>query len=201
MIEDEKYQALLGQFRSASTTIRVLPVDTLAVEKLSQSLTFNPRSYFGIVLTHTGGIVIDNWVRIYGSGELDFVIRNQELADYDTMIVAEDITGGLFAMTSNGELSYFAPDFLEWEKMEISYGDFLQWITEQERLDLFYETVRFPNWEAAIKAIKTNEGIGYFPFLWAKSEDKERHRELLPILEIQQIQLKFVQTLGGATEV
>lgn len=195
MTDEDKFQAMLANFHNASTKIQVLDVDEKAVAKLNGYVNYHPQSYFGIVLRKTGGIIVDNWLRIYGSGEINFTSRNQELSEYGSMIVAEDISGGLFAMAADSSLSYFAPDCLAWEEMAITYLDFLQWITEKERVNQFYETVRFHNWEMIIKDIKTNQGIGYYPFLWAKSEHKERHVEILPIKEIQKLQFEFYKSL------
>lgn len=146
MAEVDKCQAMLDCFHNASTEIRLLAVDERAVGKLNEYLNYNPQSLFGLVLTKTGGIIVDNWIRIYGSGEIDFASRNQELSEYGSMIVAEDVTGGLFTIATDGTLSYFVPDNLAWEDMTITYSDFLQWITEKERINQFYETVRFNNW-------------------------------------------------------
>lgn len=195
MAEVDKYQAMLDCFHNASTEIQLLTADKMAVEKLNEYLNYNPQSLFGLVLTNTGGIIVDNWIRIYGSGKIDFASRNQELSEYGSMIVAEDVTGGLFAIATDGTLSYFAQDSLEWEDMTITYSDFLQWITEKERINQFYETVRFNNWEIITKDIKINQGIGYYPFLWAKSDNKERHIEILPITEIQKLQFEFHKAL------
>ena len=59
-------------------------------------------------------------LRFYGAGELNFYERN-DLFPYSNIIVEEDILGGLFTILNDGNISYFAPDCLEWEVMEISY--------------------------------------------------------------------------------
>lgn len=195
MEEKNIYQYILNCFETASTNIQILPADEAAVGNLDKYLNFNPRSFFGVVITNTGGIIVDHCIRIYGSGQIDFVCRNQMLSGYGKMIVAEDITGGLFAMTAEGTLSYFAPDSLKWEDMDITYSDLLRWITDKNGINQFYETVRFSNWETLVKDIQADEGLAYFPFLWAKSDEKERHVRKLPITEIQKLQLEFYQKL------
>lgn len=98
-------------------------------------------------------------------------------------------------MGEEGELSYFAPESLQWEVMSIPYNDFLHWVTEKERINLFYETFRFEDWENVCKGIKLDQGIGYFPFLWAESDGKERYTELVSIMEIHKLQLEFAQEM------
>lgn len=60
MAEVDKCQAMLDCFHNASTEIRLLAVDERAVGKLNEYLNYNPQSLFGLVLTKTGGIIVDN---------------------------------------------------------------------------------------------------------------------------------------------
>lgn len=88
---------------------------------IQQKYDMNNESLLGAIIYNCGGIVIDNWIRIYGAGELDFASRNQ-LFPYEDIVVGEDIIGGLFVMLEGGNVGYFAPDTLEIEDMEISFG-------------------------------------------------------------------------------
>ena len=188
-----KWQNILDDFSKATTKIIILPVDTKKIKNLEGYITYNSNSSLAIILSNTGGIIVDNWIRIYGSGEIDFVERNKRLQQYTSMIIAEDIIGGLFAINPNGEMLYFAPDMLEWENMEIDYYSFLSWVCEKERVDLFYEIFRFDKCEEMVSNMNYAQGILHIPFLWLDDEGKDRSKNIVPIIEIQNLQFEIKQ--------
>lgn len=57
---------------------------------------------------------------IDGAGELDFAERDM-FFPYDEIVVGEDVLG-LFIILEGGNVACFAPDTLEIEDMEISFG-------------------------------------------------------------------------------
>lgn len=69
------------------------------------------------------------------------------MSEWNAVMIAEDIVGVLFSMDSNGMIRYFAPDSLQWENLDITYSQFIQWAVCRERADLFYETFRWDGWE------------------------------------------------------
>ena len=92
------------------------------------------------VMENCGGIVIDNWIRLYGCGELNVINKNQMIKnDYNLdIIIGEDVIGGIFALKDN-VVYYFAPDVLEWECLNIYYANFIHWlINDIQNVNLFY---------------------------------------------------------------
>ena len=111
-MNDEMFQRILDEIKSSSKTINVLPLDEAARLAMKEKYRIKSGSLMAAILDNTGGIVIDNWIRLYGSGELDFVTRNS-LFPFNEIVVGEDILGGLFICLDDGNIGYFAPDCLE----------------------------------------------------------------------------------------
>ena len=187
---NDKFQRILADINSSAKNIQVLPCDQAVKQRVKEKYTVNPESILGILLENTGGITIDNWIRIYGSGELNFVSRNA-LFPYDDLVLAEDILGGLFVCLKNGNIGYFAPDCLAFEDMEIRFGQFLYWCLQGDT-DTFYIDYRWTNWQEDVSRLKPDEGVAFYPFLWAQAESLEsRKRTVIPINEIIGLELDF----------
>ena len=195
-----KLEMILKGFSESTTEIQVLPANENNLCVLNDYIDYNKNSSFGIILARTGGVVIDNWLRIYGCGDIDFVQRNKLLIEYGMMIIAEDVLGGLFGLEKSGQMFYFAPDTLEWESIETDYPSFLRWICDKEKVDLFYDIFRFDNWEKTAKSLSFKQGIAHFPFLWANDNGVNRHREIIPIEEILMLQLDLSKTINVSNQ-
>ncbi len=162
--------------KSSKKEMKILPVSSEVLNCIKKRYEINQQSLFGTILYKTGGIIVENWLRFYGSGELNFYERN-DLFPYSGIIVAEDILGGLFAILNDGNISYFAPDCLEWEAMEISFSEFLYWAFHGDT-DTYYKDYRWDTWKDDVKRISNHNGISFYPFLWAKADSLEsRYRE------------------------
>ncbi|MDE6420652.1 MAG: DUF2625 family protein, partial [Lachnospiraceae bacterium] len=72
---NESFQKILDDINNSKKTIKILP-SINSVKKRIEKYEINPESLLGIILENTGGIIIDNWIRIYGAGEMDFASRN-----------------------------------------------------------------------------------------------------------------------------
>ena len=196
-------EALNEEIEKSKSEIIVLPVDSEKVEKAKSIYKLNDKTSLGEIVTLTGGIICDKWVRIFGSGDIDFVEKNAFLKPFGMIVVAEDITGGLFSINAENMVYYFAPDTLEWEELDIKYSDFVFFfVLGGESVAKFYELCRFDNWQTEIKNIKSNEGLLYVPFLWSK-ESKEAEAvtpKIVPIDEIQKLQLEMMIALNGGSE-
>lgn len=142
---NENFQKILDDIKSSTKTIKILPSNNAVKKRIGEKFEINPESLLGMILENTGGIIIDNWIRLYGAGELDFVSRNA-LFPFDNLVVAEDILGGLFVYLDNGNIGYFAPDCLELEDMEIHFNQFLYWCLHGDT-DTFYMDFRWKNWQ------------------------------------------------------
>lgn len=138
------------------------------------------------VMENCGGIVIDNWIRLYGCGELNVIAKNQMIKnDYNLdIIIGEDVIGGIFALKDN-IVYYFAPDVLEWECLNVYYANFIHWlINDIQNVNLFYKDYRWNNWKEDSKSLYLNQGFSLYPFLFSKCNIEDRDRKIINIDEI-----------------
>lgn len=188
------FQKILDDIKKSTKTVSVLPADDAVKEALGRAYKINSKSLLAELLENTGGIVVDNWIRLYGAGEINFIARNQ-LFPFDDIVIAEDILGGLFIFLENGNMGYFAPDCLKVEDMEISFGQFLYWCLHGDT-DTFYMDYRWKDWQKDVSELKTSEGIAFYPFLWADAENLEsRSRRIVPIAEIIGLEFDFLKQM------
>lgn len=189
---DNTFQKILDDIKKSTKAVNVLPSDDAVKAELKKTYKINSKSLLAILLENTGGIVIDNWIRFYGTGEINFISRNN-LIPFTEIVIAEDILGGLFIVSENGNISYFAPDCLELEDMEISFGQFLYWCLHGDT-DTFYMDYRWKDWQKDAADIKNNEGVAFYRFLWAEAENLEsRNRKIVPIDEIIGLEFDFLK--------
>ena len=147
------------------------------------SLNIPEDSVLYSVVTNSNGIIIDNWIRLWGQTDND----NHGVGYYNALfknnieglfLVASDVLGGLFAINlnrfdeGNNLIWYFAPDTLDWECMDLQYNEFLAWCMQGD-IDEFYSTMRWNNWKEDVKNIGINYALLIYPFLWAKECDIE----------------------------
>jgi hypothetical protein len=190
----DRYKSILENVKNSKKEIKILPVDIEVLNCIKNRYEINEESLFGTILFKTGGIIIENWLRLYGAGELDFNKRN-DLFSESNIIVAEDVLGGLFAMQDNSNISYFAPDCLEWEIMEVSYSEFLYWAFHGDT-DTYYRDYRWNTWKDDMKRISSDNGMSFYPFLWAKADSLEsRHRQEVSMSEIIKLEFDFLNQL------
>lgn len=190
----EKLQKVMDSIRSSKKAVRVLPSDNHIKEEFKRIYKINPQSLLGVLLENTGGIVIDNWLRLYGTGEINFAERNK-LFPFEEVVIAGDILGGLFIYLDNGNIDYFAPDNLELEDMEIGMGQFLYWCLHGDT-DTFYIDYRWEGWQAELSGISYDEGVAFYPFLWAQAESfKSRERKIVPMEEIIGLEFEFLRQM------
>lgn len=191
---DNTFQKILDNIKKSTKAVNVLASDDIIKDILKKTYKIHDKSLLALLLENTGGIVIDNWIRFYGTGELNFISRNK-LCPFNNIVIAEDILGGLFMFLENGNIGYFAPDCLELEDMEISFSQFLYWCFHGDT-DTFYKDYRWKDWQIDVSNLKNNEGIAFYPFLWTKAENLEcRHREIVPIDEIIRLEFDFLEQL------
>jgi len=189
--EKVNFKDLLDDISTSDKAIKILPVQDPVKEKIKEKYDIKWGSLLGVILDNTGGIVIDNWIRIYGAGEVDLAARN-ELFPFDNLAIAEDILGGIFVFLESGNIGYFAPDYLEVEDMEIRFNQFLYWCIHGDT-DTFYIDYRWENWKEDASDISCSEGVAFYPFLWANAKDLEsRKRSKVPIDEIIRLEFDFL---------
>ncbi|MER7576761.1 DUF2625 family protein [Streptomyces sp. NPDC126514] len=181
-------------------------------------------SALGAMVLHCGGLVLDGgWLRIFGGRpsslqgalpSLAAVNRFPATVDpawrpQDALVVGHDVLGGVFALNTHdpaaagrpgapGQMTYFAPDSLEWEAMDMGYGSWLTW-TLTDRLAHFYEGLRWPGWQQETANLTTAEGITVYPFLWSKQAQDDlaaTTRAPAPMAELLTTHQDFCQQMG-----
>ncbi len=166
------------------------------------TLQITNKSTLGAIVLQTGGILIDDgWLKILGAGNKkicgDILTWNGfegtkiKHRVEGALIVAYDVIGGFFAINGGAfsgpikQMYYFAPEKLEWEEMEFGYTDFINWAINGDLL-LFYKCFRWDGWKKDLLNLKSDQGFGFYPFLWTKeaSDIDKVHRSNIPIEEI-----------------
>lgn len=170
---DEKFQKILDDIKLSAKEVKILPSDSCVKEEVKRIYKISPQSLLGVLLENTGGIVIDNWLRFYGAGKINFVTRNK-LFPFEEVVIAEDILGGLFIYLDNGNIGCFMPDNLELEDMEIGMGQFLYWCLHGDT-DTFYIDYRWEGWQA--------------------ESFKSRERKIVPMEEIIGLEFEFLRQM------
>ena len=167
------------------------------------NLNINENSVLGQVIINTGGIFIENYIRLFGSGDeensYNIYKYNLELKKYfddNIIIIGNDIFGGLFSLNKEkNNILYFAPDTLEWEDLDITYKEFIKFVTS-EKIYEFYKSYKWSTFQEDIKKVKFNEGILIYPFLWSNECNIEKaKKDIVPFSEILQVNIEFKKKL------
>lgn len=186
---DERMEKILQSIKESSKKVDILPMDEGVLEKILNSFEIKRNSLLGTIIHNTGGIIIEDWIRIYGAGNANFYQRNQEFF-YDNILIAEDILGGLYTILDSGTVGYFAPDTLEWEDNELNYSQFLYWCLHGDT-NTYYKEYRWNTWKKDVSNLAVENGIAFYPFLWADAKLEKRHRTEIPMEEIIRLEFDF----------
>lgn len=194
---------------NAKNKVEILPCDSLKAQDALYKIQVTTRSPMGAIIYSTGGILIDNgWIRILGSGCSQL---SRSLPDWNKgktievfgenpsfLLVADDVIGGFFAINGGGlgadigKLYYFSPDNLNWEPLEVTYSDFLNFCFNGD-LEDFYLGLRWNEWKKDVSKIKGDEAYSFYPFLWTKQgkDINTVSRKLVPVDELYKLMIDF----------
>jgi hypothetical protein len=200
---------------TARNKVEALPADRRRGEEVLLHLQVTTRSPMGAIALETGGILINHgWLRFLGSGHERMrgslltwnpnggMIESHLLKN--AFIVAHGVVGGFFALNGGafpgklGTAFYFAPDTLKWEDTNKSYSDLLSWALSGD-VGLFYQSMRWPDWENDISSLSGDRGISIFPFLFTEKgiPVSERSRRSVPLDELWRLHLDLARQLRG----
>jgi hypothetical protein len=194
----------------ATNPVEVLPVDPARAAEVLTRLQITTRSPTGAIAYHSGGIVIDGWLRIFGGGGPRMrgdLARWNGLGDEPcfapprgSFVVAVDVLGGLFAaMASTRTVSYFAPDELAWEDLELGYSDFVNTMMQTD-LEAFCEGLRWDGWRDAAAAITLDQGFSVMPPLWSKeAKTRPLDRRAVPMSELVGLAFEMATQLSAGS--
>lgn len=175
---------------------------------LVNKLGLKEDTFFGQIIANVKGIIIDNSIRILGSGGKNKFASieqyNYEVSKYlgkDFFIIADDIFGGIFAfekdnMSEKSLVHYLAPDTLEWENLEIAYYEFLSFFLG-DKSKQFYRAFKWSSFDEDVKSIRYDQGILIYPYLWSKECNVETaSKKAVPMIELIQLNVEYRKKFG-----
>ena len=166
--------------------IKLLSVDSKIRTEFENKYYKLQDKLFYEFMQNCGGIIIDNWIRLYGCGELNVVEKNEMIInDYKfDIIMGEDVLGGVFALKDN-VVYYYAPDTLKWECLDVYYANFMNWlINDLQNVNLFYKDFRWSTWKHDCEGLNITQGFSFYPLLVLKYDIEQRSRKIININEI-----------------
>ena len=179
--------------KTRSNIVIMNNIDNQVKEKFENKYFQYNYKFFYEQFTRCGGIIVDNWIRLYGCGELNVIEKNEKynsLKNVD-ILIGEDVLGGLFGL-KDGYVYYFAPDTNEWENMEVYYTQFIDWlINKPNDVNKFYELYRWNNWKEDCRNLKITEGYHFYPLLQSSCDIEKRDRKIISIDELIRFNLNF----------
>ena len=175
--DDPGCPIVLDWVKSAKNQVEILSVDMAKAKDALLQLQVTTRSPMGAMVYHSGGLLIDNgWIRILGSGNKKL---SRSLPDWNknkskgSLLIADDAVGGFFMLNGGGlgsdlgKVYYFSPDNLNYEPLDRSYSEFLDFCFNGD-LKKFYDGLRWKDWEKEVSKLSGDETFNFYPFLWTK---------------------------------
>ncbi|WP_216823609.1 DUF2625 domain-containing protein [Niastella vici] len=199
---------------SAKNKVEILPVDTVKAKEALYQTQVTTRSPMGAVIYMTGGLLVDGgWIRILGSGcsKLNRTLpgwnKGKSFKEFGEapsfLLIADDAIGGFFLLNGGGfgkdvgKIYYLSPDNLEYEPLDITYSEFLQFCFNND-LEKFYDGLRWTNWRSEVSKLQGDQVFNFYPFLWTKEgkDINKNHRKAVPVEEQYSLNLDLRKQLG-----
>ncbi|MEU5535788.1 DUF2625 domain-containing protein [Streptomyces sp. NPDC020362] len=224
-VDDPAWPEVEAMLTASAVPVRVLPADPGEGTRCLLQMQVTTRSTLGALTLHCGGLVLDDgWVRVFGGGSaatgglpgLGRVNGFPERSDpawhpAGGLVVGHDVLGGVFALNGHdpagagrpgapGQMTYFAPDTLEWEALDMGHSTWVGWLLSG-RLDTFYDGLRWPGWREEAAALDLSQGITVYPFLWsanARDNLAATSRKAVPMREVLGVAADFARQAGPA---
>ena len=211
---DPGWTVVQDWIKGAKNKVEILPADLSKAKEALYQTQVTTHSPMGAIVLMTGGLLIDDgWIRILGSGNAKF---ERTLPDWNKgksfkefgdlpsfLLIADDAIGGFYILnggalgTDSGKIYYFSPDNLEYEPLDITYSEFLEFCFNND-LDKFYEGNRWKGWREEVSKLKADEVFNFYPFLWSKegNDINKNIRKVIPISEQYSLNLDLRKQLG-----
>lgn len=199
---------------SAKNKVEILTVDNQKAKETLYKTQVTTRSPMGSIVYETGGLLIDNgWIRILGSGNEKL---KRSLPDWNLgkaykdfgqqtpfLLIADDAIGGFYILNGGGlgndlgRVYYLAPDNLEFEPLNLTYTEFLNFCFNND-LEEFYKGYRWKDWKEDVSKLNGDNVFNFFPYLWTKEGKNIENisRKEIPIEEQYSLNLDFRKQLG-----
>ncbi|MGW6411732.1 DUF2625 domain-containing protein [Streptomyces vinaceus] len=222
-VDDPAWPELQGIVGASPVPVQVLPRDIDEGRRCLLQMQVSAGSVLGALALNTGGLLVDNgWVRVFGGGSVadgrlpSLAQANRFPTDFDPgwhpatgLVVGHDIVGGVFALNGGdpaaagrpgapGQMTYFAPDALEWEAMAMGHSGWVSWLLSG-RLETFYDGMRWPGWREETAAVAVQQGLSVYPFLWsaeAQADLAATSRRPVPMREVLGVAADFARQMG-----
>ena len=212
--DESSWEIVKEWIYNAKNKVEILSADTSQAKDALYKTQVTTRSPMGAIVLMTGGLLVDNgWIRILGSGNIKL---NRSLPEWNKgkafkeygekpnyLLIADDAIGGFFLLNGGGlgidlsKVYYFSPDNLEYEPLDLTYSDFLNFCLNSN-LDEFYKDRRWKNWKEEVKALDGDKVYNFFPYLWSKEGKniENNTRNPVPIEEQYTLNLEFRKQIG-----
>ena len=212
--DDPGWPIVQQWIKNAKNKVEVLSCDPKKAKDALYKTQVTTRSPMGAIVYSCGGLLIDDgWIRILGSGNSRL---NRTLPDWNKgktfkqfgeapsfLLIADDAIGGFFAINwgglgkDMGKVFYLAPDSLEWENLNLTYSDFLNFCFNGD-IEKFYKNLRWTNWRSDVSKLDGNSVYTFYPFLWTKEgkDINKNHKGTVPIEEQYTLNLDMRKQLG-----
>lgn len=199
---------------SATNKVEILSCDTTKAKEVLYRTQVTTRSPMGALIYSSGGLIIDDgWIRILGSGHKKL---NRTLPEWNKgktfkeygeqpgfLLIADDAIGGFFAINGGhfgndmGKVYYLSPDNLQWEPLDLTYTDFLNFCFNGD-LSGFYEGYRWENWKDEVVNLDGNKVYNFYPPLWTKEgkDIAKSVRNQIPVEEQYSFNMAMRKQLG-----
>ncbi|MFH7017503.1 DUF2625 domain-containing protein [Flavobacterium sp. FlaQc-47] len=214
--KDPGWTIVQDWIKTAKNKVEILPVDAAKAKDALYKTQVTTRSPMGAIVFMTGGLLIDDgWIRILGSGNSRF---NRSLPDWNKgksfkefgetpsfLLIADDAIGGFYLLNGGGlgsdvgKIYYFSPDNLEYEALDITYSEFLEFCFNNN-LDKFYEGNRWNGWREEVSKLKGDEVFNFYPFLWSAegSDINKSSRKIIPVEEQYSLNLDLRKQMSSS---
>ncbi|MEV8098736.1 DUF2625 family protein [Kitasatospora sp. NPDC085879] len=224
-VDDPAWPGIEAGCAASGVPVQVLPVDPEEGRRCLVQMQVTARSTLGALALNCGGLVLDDgWVRVYGGGSRaagglpSLGQVNRFPAAFDPawhpatgLVVGHDVLGGVFALNGHdpagagrpgmpGQMTWFAPDTLEWEALEIGHSAWVAWLLS-DGPEALYEGLRWPGWREESTALAPSQGIAVYPFLWseqARADLAATSRKAVPMREVLGVAADFARQTGPA---
>lgn len=165
--------------------VEIIPADAACAAINAEYYQADGSTNFGLLITTSGGVSVNGVIRLLGSNRdpnfRDITLWNVKFGSAGTVILGDDIFGGVFAVNTGafsenlGSVFYFAPDTLEWEDTELQLSRFFVWLKDGDMQGFYgqfsaeeYEKLRAMN-------VKFNEVLHILPPQWSAEFRTEPH--------------------------
>ncbi|MFC5185040.1 DUF2625 domain-containing protein [Actinomadura harenae] len=224
-VDDPAWPELQELVAAGAVPVKVLPVDRGESRRCLVQMQVTARSVLGAVVLNSGGLVLDDgWLRVFGGGSGEgggslpsLGQVNEFPADFDPawhpargLVVGHDVLGGVFVLNGHdpeaagrpgapGQMTYFAPDTLGWEALEVGHSAWISWMLSGG-LEKFYEGLRWPGWREEAASLSFSQGISVIPFLWsqeARTDLAATSRRAVPMREVLGVAADSARQIGS----